>query len=476
MGKRLTDKRDKKRQINLVALVCVLILMPAFSILNVSAASSRGQQYSASSYIYYDDLYDEYGAARRSVNLNKKDGTPNIPLCKLHLYRNQSIEQYNSDIVDLIGDFNKISLTEQKSYLSEMNRVVRALCDYDTGAFIKTYGFIMDNVDPHNEYDCRAYTSEISGAYDNFLLFKSKIHGLSASIGDTSSASLLSPIYEGIKFLWTSIGGLISSGAGGAENASSTAFGLLSYTDISNFADKYSPFLLTLAYLVFIIAFYSNIMDSTVKYDIANPKVLIRLFLRVLVAKILIDGAVNICLLSLRMINDVALVLVKYSSVWLIKTPSIDYYSDAPVIGVMVSSLMMIIDFFPLIIVSVAVGVCCFRVTVKLLIRSFELTCLSAVSPVFFALAAGEHTRKYAERFFVTFLSVAGSIIMIAIIYAIGCDTIAKTVNVGLGNPNNPSNTPLGVFGQQIGTFVAMYAICKFIVKPPKVFSQILAG
>lgn len=453
-----------------------MIILPLMMTLNASAASTtaqRGTQYSASQYKYYDDLYDEYGAARRRVNLNNKDGTPNIPLCKLHLYRNQTIDQYNNDILDLISDFNRISLGEQNNYISELNRVVRELCDYDTGAFIKTYDFIMDNGDPHNEYDCRAYTEEITNAYRTFLEFKTKIHNIASAIGDTSSSFFLSPIYTAIKFLWTSIGGFIVSGAGGADNAANTEFGLLSYTQISTFANKYSQLILPLAYLVFLIAFISNIMESTIKFDIADPKVAIKIFIRLFVGKILIDGSVYICLLSLKLINNVAILIAGYSSVWLIQTPSTSYYSDVPGIGVIVSFGMALIDLLPLILLAFAVAFCCLQVTIKLLIRSFELTCLAAVSPAFFACAAGESTRKYAEKFFVTFISVAGSIIFIAVVYAIGCDTLANTVAAGV---NNTSNNPFGLFGQQAGTFIAMIAISKFITKPPKVFANLLTA
>lgn len=99
----------------------------------------------------------------------------------------------------------------------------------------------------------------------------------------------------------------------------------------------------------------------------------------------------------------------------------------------------------------------------KLLVRSFELIGLTCLSSVFFACFAGETTKKYGEKFLMTFISVAGSIIFMAIGYAIGCEIMAQmSLN--------------GAAIDFILQLVVMWAICKFITNPPKVFSQLVAA
>lgn len=474
MGKRLTDKNKniKKRRLNIIVMIAVLILMPLMMIFNVSAASDsqKGTQYSADQYIYLDGLSDPGCREwyKGHVNWWYKDGTRNDYLWNLFIYDTDTIIQYNKDIEELIADFNKLSQTTQNSYISELNRVVNNLTNDTSGAFVVTYNFIMDGIDPHNEYDCNSHKEEIRKAYETFTNFKSKIYNASASIGDVQSSEVVSPFLNPLKLVWSSIYGFLAAGAGinVGSGWAHDLYQMLSYDSIESFVYQYSPIFLTLAYLIFLIGFMSNIMESSVRFDIADPKQVVKIFTRLIIGKVMLDGAITICLFSLKFLNNLAASVMTFAQYNLTITPSAtDSYSDVPVIGPLISLLKSIWGNLPFIIMCVVVFFCCIKVLVKLLVRTFELTALISVSPVFFACLSGEPTKKYFERFFVTFLSVAASIIFIGIVFAIGCSMLIKLTD---GSNNN--------WYMQLILFAVMIAICQFITKPPKVFSNLLAA
>lgn len=474
MGKRLTYKNKKlqKRRLNIFVTLAVLILLPLMMIFNVSAAdnSHKGTQYSYEQYIYLDGLSDPGCREwyKGHVNWWNKDGSRNTYLWNLFIYDTDTIIQYNKDIEELITEFNNLSQELQNSYISELNRTVNNLTNSTTGAFVKTYNFIMDSIDPHNEYDCERYSEDIRKSYETFTTFKSKIHNAAASIGNVSSDTVVSPFLNALKLVWSSIYGFLVAGAG--VNVGSgwahDLFQMLSYESIESFVYQYSPLFLVPAYLIFLIGFMSNIMESSVRFDIADPKQVVKIFSRLIIGKVMLDGAVTICLFSLKFLNNLAASVMTFAQYDLTITPSTaDSYSDVPVIGPLISFIKSAWANLPFIIMCVVVFFCCIKVLVKLLVRTFELTALISVSPVFFACLSGEPTKKYFERFFVTFLSVAASIIFIGIVYAIGCSMLIKLTD---GSNNN--------WYMQLILFAVMIAICQFITKPPKVFSNLLAA
>lgn len=474
MEKRLTDKNKKCKikRLNIIATLAVLILMPLMMIFNVSAEdnSHKGTQYSYDQYIYLDGLSDpgccEWYKGR--VNWWNKNGTRNTYLWDLFIYDTDTIIQYNKDVEELVSDFNKLSQELQNSYISELNRTISNLTNPTTGAFVKTYNFIMDGIDPHNEYDCERYAENILKAYETFSTFKTKIHTAAVSIGDVSSDEIVSPFLTPVKILWMNIYGFLAAGAG-VNNASGwmhDLFQTLSYDSIESFVYQYSPLFLTPAYLIFLIGFMSNIMESSVRFDIADPKQVVKIFSRLIIGKVMLDGSVTVCLFTLEFLNNIASSVINFATVDLLLTPSkSNIYSDVPIIGPIISFLQSAWTYLPYIILCVFVFFCCVKVMVKLLVRTFELTALISVSPVFFACLSGEPTKKYFEKFFVTFLSVAASIIFIGIVYAMGCNMLLKLNN---GTTND-------IFSQLIVPIIVI-AICQFITKPPKVFSNLLAA
>lgn len=90
------------------------------------------------------------------------------------------------------------------------------------------------------------------------------------------------------------------------------------------------------------------------------------------------------------------------------------------------SLLKSILIGFPSMIILGIMAVCIVIVIVKLVARCFELTCLVAISPIFFATLVGEETKRYFRRFISAFLSTAGYIVYIAIVYAVATQWVAS--------------------------------------------------
>lgn len=443
--------------------VLIIVCVSSFGSIVVSADYQKGNVYSASQYQYADDLYLGYPCtAQTNYNINIADNTN---LASLGSDRYKLIWQYNNDVIDLVSDFNKLDRSQQTVYLTEFDRVTRNLINYETGVFKRVYDFLIDTTDAHNEYNCRSYREELTDAYNAFTEFKQRIHDFVASIGDVQSDEIVGETFSMIEMMWLSLGVWLSGAAGSTTGTSSVVTSVFSMFNAETIVNTYLPMFQTAAYLVFFIAFATGIMDSSVRFDISDPKVIIKLLCRVIIAKVLIDLSSVICFFIYNYINSFASAIIGQVNNLMLISPAAtsDNYSSIPVIGWLVSFFQSVIDLLPVLIVSVITFFCVLKAMVKLLTRSFEMIGLTCLSSVFFACFAGETTKKYGERFLISFISVAGSLIFMAIGYAVGGDIIIQmsqgTSNVGL-----------------IYQLVVVWAICKFITNPPKVLSQLVAA
>lgn len=497
--KTLNKNRNKNNIKRTAAVITLLIMLMSPFIVCTSASaednSGRGNVMTLSASQYkFNDVFDTTSpyydpTAYGKINFKWRDGSDNWDLYDLYNYRQSVINQYNSEIGNFIDDFNKLSESDQTNYLPDFNRAVENLCHlggnssevaalrraHSKGVFWQSYYYLIDDSDNHFETDTAKYKSAIETSYNDFLTVKSKIHEKAASIGEYENSLYLSPILAAVNGLWAFIGDAITytgilnatpASGGGSYTGWAGAYNILAYNSIEGFVNQYSPLFIAPAYLIFFISFVSNIMESSLKYDIADPKVLIRVFTRVIIGKVFIDGAVQICLLTLQFCNKIAASVMVASANLILSAPVEASYSDTPIIGQIVSLILTFVHSLPMIIFAIVAMISCFKVTVKLITRTFELICLITVSPVFAACLAGENTKKYFERFFVTFLSVAASIIFIAVIYAIGSSVLATANTVGADE----------WWVSYFGPMIVLVAICQFITKPPKVFSNLLAG
>lgn len=474
-AKRLQQQR-RPPSIGRRILLFVLIVVCVFSISSTASAAGTGNEnrmtLSASNYMYDDVMYNQ--STRWSYT--RDIDTWEQHLITLYNYRHSIISQYNNDIVDLVDYFNKLSATDQQAYLSEFNKVLSNLTNYDrtsplydgSGAFIRAFRFLyLDRINGYaqNEYDADRYTEYIRTAFESFTALKNTLYERSVAVGDVQSDEIIGETLSMLEMMWLSLGVWLSGAAGATTGTSSVVTSVFSMFNAETIVNTYLPMFQTAAYLVFFIAFATGIMDSAVRFDISDPKVIIKLLCRVIIAKVLIDLSSLICFFIFNYINGFASAIIGQANQLMLISPAAtsDNYSSIPVIGWLVSFLQSLADLIPVLIVSVITFFCVLRAMVKLLTRSFEMISLTCLSSVFFACFAGETTKKYGERFLISFISVAGSLIFMAIGYAVGGDIIIQmsqgTSNVGL-----------------IYQLVVVWAICKFITNPPKVLSQLVAA
>lgn len=449
-------------------LLFVLIVVCVFSISSTASAAGTGNEnrmtLSASNYMYDDVMYNQ--STRWSYT--RDIDTWEQHLITLYNYRHSIISQYNNDIVDLVDYFNRLSATDQQAYLSEFNKVVSNLTNYDrtsplydgSGAFIRAFRFLyLDRINGYaqNEYDADRYTEYIRTAFESFTALKNTLYERSVAVGDVQSDEILGGTISSIKLIWLKLGSWLMGAAG---DSSDSVFSLL---DVNTIVANFSPLFQTAAYLVFFIAFATGIMDSAVRFDISDPKIIVKLLCRVIIAKVLIDLSIVICFFIFDYCNSFASSIIGQASALTLAAPeATDAYSSIPIIGWLVSFIISLFQVIPTLIVAVIAFFCELKVLVKLLTRSFEMISLTCLSSVFFACFAGESTKKYGERFLISFISVAGSLIFMAIGYAVGSDVIS----------NMAQDPDLGLILQ----LVVIWGICKFITNPPKILSQLVAA
>ncbi len=459
--KRANKGVDKR--IIVFALLASLLFIP---LLTSGTASAAASVLSASQYTYSDSLSDPYydtDDMRMNLNFQYPDGTQNTSLLRLYSYRSDAIKEYNEDIYELIDDFNKLSESQQISVKSDLDRIARSLGRYDHGLFMEIHDFMLDSNDPHTTYECNNYITHIQDIFREFSDLKSKIHNMAVSVSNESTRFFYDPIFNILSGIWQFFGKTIRMGTGAEAD---TLF--FSYAKILSFATQYKPIFLSLSYLVFIISFFSSMMNSVVRFDIADPKVMIKAFVQLIIGKVFLDTAFSVCLLIVSILNDLASQIVQTGSNLVLRANLTTVTSDIPVIAPLITFFRTLILALPLVIFCVAVIVSILKCIIKLMVRALELTCLITISPVFFAFLAGESTKKYFERFLMAFASVAVSIVFIAMLYAIGCQMIADA---------GSERTMLDISAwPTLGTLIGLWAICTFINKPPKIFSQILSG
>ncbi len=457
-AKRLQQRR-RPPSIGRRILLFVLIVVCITSIASTTVSAEeyqRGDVYSASQYQYADDIYLGYpGTPQTNYNANIANNTH---LLSLGSYRYTLIWQYNNDVIELVSDFNRLDRSQQTVYLTEFDRVTRNLIHYETGVFKRVYDFLIDTNDPHNEYDCRAYREELTDAYNAFSEFKQKIHEFVASIGDVQSNEVLGGTLTALEAMWGNLGVWLRGAAG---DSTTSVFSLF---EINTIVARYIPIFQTAAYLVFFIAFATGIMESSVRFDISDPKVIVKLLCRTIIAKILIDCASLICFFIFDYVSDFASAIIGTGTRLTLNSPAYpSTYDTTPIIGWLISFIKMLFQGLVNLLVMLITLFCGLKAMVKLLVRSFEIIGLTCLSPVFFACFAGETTKKYGEKFVMSFISVTASLIFMAIGYAIGCEILSQM---------SQNNATVDLILQ----LVVIWGICKFITNPPKILSQLVAA
>lgn len=102
----------------------------------------------------------------------------------------------------------------------------------------------------------------------------------------------------------------------------------------------------------------------------------------------------------------------------------------------------------------------------------YPVTCLVALSPLFFATLVGEESKRYFRRFISAFLSTAGYIIYVAIVYSVATQWLASIAP--------PTITDITSFFENMKSLlprtIILIACCRVMTKPPKVLLSLTDG
>ena len=224
------------------------------------------------------------------------------------------------------------------------------------------------------------------------------------------------------------------------------------------------------AYSLVILFFAVNLVEQTIKYEIFTAMGALKVFGRLLVAKIIIDLSVKVCLLIISIIGSITVKMLDTVNVSLNIFPDISLKkSDIKVIGPIIDAIVAFVVSAVLIIIIGVVLVCVSIVMVKLVLRSIELALLMVISPAFFACLSTDVTKEYFKKFISIFIQVAAQTLFMAISLAV-CS----------GHFNTPAVPIDGLSGLAVGlikvspNILIAIAMCVMMVKPPKVLTNLI--
>lgn len=367
---------------------------------------------------------------------------------------------YGHDIMDSINRIKDIYPDKFDEYSKEWKDNFQSLrAAMRRGDKILDTKVIYENIADNNRAiaDC---TDEFNTAISNL---KELQQNLVVTDNEAKFAANASNGWEALwnlpDSLWNMIGLVITNGG----NNNGNLYGM-SVDMIATIANAIKPYIVCLAYLVWITAFALEIKDSALRFEISEPRGIINIFVNLIIGKVSIDISIAICLALLKLINMVSeniLSLMPLGAETIhLKIPSSDLGGSTNWWNL----VSVVISDFPSVVISICCIVCMVKMIVKVISRNFQLGCLLCVAPLGFAAIGGDRTLRYFEKFLTTFLSVAFQIIAIAIVYVMASHWIFAA---------QKSDVAWAAYTSWVIMFIVAGAT-KVVVKPPKQFEAIL--
>lgn len=224
------------------------------------------------------------------------------------------------------------------------------------------------------------------------------------------------------------------------------------------------------AYSLVILFFAVSLVEQTIKYEIFTAKGALKVFGRLLVAKIIIDLSVRVCLLIISIIGSLTVKMLDTVDVSLNIFPDISLKkSDVKIIGPILDAIVAAVVSIILVLIIGVVLVCVSIVMIKLVLRSIELALLMVISPAFFACLSTDVTKEYFKKFISVFIQVAAQTLFMAIALAV-CSGHFNTPPVSI---DNLSGLAAGLIRISPNILIAI-AMCVMMVKPPKVLTNLI--
>ena len=246
--------------------------------------------------------------------------------------------------------------------------------------------------------------------------------------------------------------------------------------DYNIVADKIFPLFRTFAYALIIIFAGVNALETALQYEMFTMRGGVRILARLIFAKIWVDISLVVCRgivaiatewlgqitqLTADIANSINIgVSLQHSDAWIIGW-LIDFFN-----GLLLAAgiLLLLIPLVVLILIMF----------VKLFIRSFELTMLQCVSPVFFACLTGETTKQYFKKFILTYISVVVEVVFMAVIWYIYIEYLNQAFSV-----SSTANSVLELFsleGGIINFFMVSVGAYILMIKPPQVLKNLVTA
>lgn len=286
--------------------------------------------------------------------------------------------------------------------------------------------------------------------------------------------SVSSSLSNLLNWLLQGIGNLLTNNFGTTADSSTVSdFGSFG---IKDFVDTYSPIFNIFATSLLVLLFGVNILSSALQYELFTLRGAVKIFGRLLLAKIWIDLSCTICLAVIDIAAELLKSIITKASNVLQHIDfsfAFTYNSGIWLVGEIINFLVMILVLFIILLMFIPLLFFLIRVICKLFVMNFELAALTAMSPVFFACLCGEETKQYFKNFAATFLSVVIEVVFMGIVYAAFINWYA-----GFGDLSSSMDLSNLDIGQQIKNFAifatVFIAACSLMIKPPQIFKNLV--
>ena len=354
-----------------------------------------------------------------------------------------AVQPVSANAVDLVETYNKLIDVYNRLFGDETNVTVN------------------NNV---NEVKDKVNSIDVDQSLDNYF---SQIN-----VDDNSEASkaltVPAAFAEVTDTLWAYIIFSLSSYSTGTKLSETRS--LVLQPDDPKYADIVN-IMRTLGYALVLVFFAVNIIEQTIKFEIFTVKGMLQIFGRLILAKIIIDLSVTICMAIVGVCGSIcSQILTEDFKVVTSVMPSVNLAtSGIKVIGPIIDFLVTGILCLAISIIVLSVMVATGFVIIKLTLRSIELTLLVTVSPAFFACISSDVTRPYFRNFILTFIQVSAQIIFMAIVLFIG-STHLQTEIIEITD----FIQLIDWCGSVLPNVILIIAMCIMMVKPPKVLTNLI--
>ncbi len=251
--------------------------------------------------------------------------------------------------------------------------------------------------------------------------------------------------------------------------------------DISGFVEDSSAItgvIMIFADSLIALFFTVNFINTMMQYQLFTVRGAVQLFGQLMLAEVWVNLSIRICLMIVDIVQELVASIVSQvteniNSIAITFTP---VQSGIAYVGDIVD---LFVNLLPLLICTLIFGFIVFtflRVFLKLVMRSLEITMMTLVSPIFFALLVGDTTKAYFRKFISAFIGVVAELVFMSIVFAIYCYWTSSHV-AGLSISTDALYSYTLEDTQTLITYVIVTVACGLMmVKPPAVLRGLING